>query len=61
MSSISWNNIPISDLFGALNENESMWKKKVGRAWPPIAPLELIMHVAVHMKLLQTTKYAAIR
>jgi hypothetical protein len=58
--SLSWNNIPVSDLFAALVENETMWKKKIGRSWPPKEGIELIMHVGVHMKLLQTTKYAAI-
>lgn len=61
MNDITFNNIPASDLLGAITDNEYVWKKKAGKIWPPVPPIELIMHVAMHLKLMQTTKYSAIR
>ena len=61
MDGLYWNNIPLADFVEALKSSEMLWKGKVGARWPNTEDIELILHVASKLQLLNVTKYTSIR
>lgn len=61
MNAFKHNNIPISDILAVLEQNEMVWKTKVGSKWPASPLVELILDVSTKANLSPSVRYSAIR